>query len=331
VKAHVLARAHFHRVWRALCRAGFEVAAVRMLALGADGCEAGLDGGAAPAAGSLTAVLRGAGAPGAAAPPDRAAEPEAGCEGVCAVFALRRPAALRLLRELAGPASPARAKREGAFTLRAMFGVDDGCNAVLLPADETAAAAALALAFPADARALAPTPAAAAGRARADDALVPRTLAAAPTRRLVRVRAATLCEVVLVAIPCAPLAADAELVPATLLDAVLAERFEVCAVRVAQLSEAQAARLLARARAPALAPRALSAGPCVLVALQRDNAIARFASLLKGPLRMLAPPHAYASASAAAAAADLADAFDQLYGARDSAFEAEPLSVMPEI
>lgn len=308
LKPHALDRGHLHRAWRALLRAGFEVAAVRLVRLGADGREAvgaaeqePLAGSARARQPSLSAALAGASA---------AAEPAV--EGTGALFALRRPAALRLLRALAGPASPARAKREGVFSLRAMFGADEARNGVQVPAHPAAAAEALRLAFP---ELGGPPPA-----RRADDAVVPAGVMSAPARRLVRSAAASLSELLLVAVPASLLGADAELVPATLLERALAERFELIGVRVAHLSDAQAARLLCRARAPALPAHALSAGPCVLLALQRDNAIARFSALLRADLRQLAPPHAYASASPAAAAADLADAFDELHGARGFEF-----------
>lgn len=320
VKPHVIARGHLHRVWRALSRAGFEVAAVRLLRLRSDGSEVvvhdGLEvddkGGASAPAASLSAVLAGGACGGGAC----GVEPlEPAVEGTAAVFAVRRPAALRLIRSLAGAPSPARAKREGAFTMRAMFGIDDEHNAVQLPAHAAAVAAAIELAFPLE-RGHAPCPPMRPGAPRADDPLMPAGVMSAPLRKLVRSSAASLCELLLVAVPCALVRADPEIVSAGLLDKALAERFEVCAVRIAQLSDAQAARLLSRARAPALAARALSAGPCVLLALQRDNALARFAALQRTALRQLAPPHAYASASAPAAAADLADAFDELHGAR---------------
>lgn len=355
IKPHVLERGHLHRVWRALARAGFELAALRLLRLdragaevaGAPAAEGAGSEGASTAEGastpSLTAALAGWGAGvhgaeaavpasgGGATAVARPTQPvEPAVEGTCAVLLLRKPAALRLLRALVGPASPARAKREGSFSLRAMFGVDDERNGMQLPAHAHAAAAACTLAFCAQGKHAPPPPprapgAAVAPGARRDDAIVPAGVMSAPARKLVRSRAASLSEVLLVAVPWALFAADPEFVPATLLERATAERFEVCAIRLAQLSDAQAARLLSRARAPALAAHTLSAGPCVLLALQRDNAIARFSALLTGVLRQLSPPHAYASASPAAAAADLADAFDELYGAHG--FELVPAAV----
>jgi len=306
VKPGVLSRGHAHKLWRAVLRAGFEVSAARLVAVDEEGVAGGLAHGT-----SLTAAFD-----------DEAPSAEhRGIAGACMLLCLRRPAALRSLRTLAGPASPARAKRVAAFSLRAMFGADDMNNAVLVPRGPAEAQAALSLAFsppPQPHAASGPGPPAAASP---PDPLVPAGVQVAPARCLVRTKAASLSEVILVIVPPALLTADPEIVPATLLEHAVAERFEIVALRTTRLTEGQAGRMLSRARSPALTSRQLSAGPCVLLALQRDNAIARFGALLRAGLRRLAPPHAYASASAAAAAADLADAFDCLIGADNYAIQ----------